>query len=215
MSGRTLPWILGGGALAVGAYLWPRRSDGHNEGARVAHDEPLVGDWVWPLGAWAGRAPEISDGFHGTRRDATGHAIQHGGVDLMYRRRPGDLWQPGSKNGSKGWVMPDARPALAASAGVIWFAAYTPRGWSVIVDHAPRKLATYYTHLSSLHVSSKQTVRAGQPIGVVGADPLDAAHLMHLHFELWRGAATTRFDPEPFMRSWRYLPDPGDAKTSS
>jgi hypothetical protein len=56
----------------------------------------------------------------------------------------------------------------------------------------------------------KQSVRAGQPIGIIGADPLDAAHLMHLHFEVWRGGATDRFDPEPLMKAWEYLPDAGD-----
>jgi hypothetical protein len=34
---------------------------------------------------------------------------------------------------------------------------------------------------------------------------------MHLHFEVWRGGASDRFDPQPFMLgSWEYLPDPGD-----
>jgi murein DD-endopeptidase MepM/ murein hydrolase activator NlpD len=49
--------------------------------------------------------------------------------------------------------MPDGRAALAASDGVVSFAANTPRGWTVIIDHAPRKLSTYYTHLSALRVT--------------------------------------------------------------
>jgi murein DD-endopeptidase MepM/ murein hydrolase activator NlpD len=202
MTRNLLPWVVGGGTLALVAYTWPRRE--------AVSDDDLPGNWVWPVGVWQGRRPEISDGFRGTRRDAKGQIIQHGGVDIMYRRLAADPWQPGTPNGSRGWVMPNQRAALAASDGVIWFAAHTPRGWSVIIDHSPRKLASYYTHLASLRVSSKQNVKAGDILGTIGADPLDAAHLSHLHFEIWRGASTTRFDPEPYMRRWKYLPDPGD-----
>jgi len=126
----------------------------------------------------------------------------------MYRRQPGDTWRAGTPHGTPNFVMPDDRAALAASDGVVWFSAQTPRGWTVIIDHAPRKLATYYTHLSSLLVATKQNVTAGTPIGIIGADPLDGEHLMHLHFEVWRGGASDRFDPQPLMASWEYLRDP-------
>jgi hypothetical protein len=159
---------------------------------------------------WRGRNPEISDGFTSSRRTQSGEVIGHGGVDIMYRRLIGDRCPAGTPNGSRGYIMPDHRAALAASDGVVWFASSTPRGWTVIIDHAPRKLATYYTHLSQLLVVAKQPVRAGQPIGIIGGDPLDAAHLMHLHFETWRGSAADRFDPAPLMRAWPYLADPGD-----
>jgi hypothetical protein len=33
---------------------------------------------------------------------------------------------------------------------------------------------------------------------------------LHLHFEVWRGGSSARFDPEPAMKEWEYLPDPGD-----
>jgi murein DD-endopeptidase MepM/ murein hydrolase activator NlpD len=165
---------------------------------------------VWPVGVWLGRKPEITDGFNGTRRSSSGEKIRHGGVDVMYRRTAPDRWPAGSANGSRNYVMPDHRAALAASDGLVWSAAYTPRGWTVVIDHAPRKLATYYTHMSQLLVVPKQAVRAGQPIGIIGGDPLDAAHLMHLHFEVWRGGAADRFDPEPLMKAWEHLPDPGD-----
>lgn len=217
---RALPWLIGGGAAALGAILW--RREALSQLAPAAQDtdaapvappvrDRLPGQWVWPLGVWQARSPGISDGFDGRRRDARGQLIPHGGVDLMYRRRIADQWRVGSPNGSRQWIMPDHRFALAASDGVVWFAAETPRGYSVIVDHSPRHLATYYTHLSELRVHAKDVVRAGQPLGVVGADPLDGQHLMHLHFEIWRGAASTRFDPAPYMRDWIYLDDPGDA----
>jgi murein DD-endopeptidase MepM/ murein hydrolase activator NlpD len=107
--------------------------------------------------------------------------------------------------------MPEHRAALAASDGVVWSAANTPRGWTVVIDHAPRQLATYYTHLSSLLVTAKQPVSAGTPLGVIGFDPLDAEHIMHLHFEVWRGGTRDRFDPQQLIETtWGYVPDPGD-----
>ncbi len=199
----ALPWILvGGGTAALGVYLWTR--PGHID------DGPLPGRWVWPVGVWRDRKPEISDGFDSRRRSDKGEAIRHGGVDLMYRRIASDKCLPGTPNGSRQYVMPDHRAALAASDGVASFAKNTPRGWSVIVDHVPGKLATYYTHLSTLAVVPKQAVLAGQPIGVIGSDPLDAEHLMHLHFEVWRGGPKQGVDPAPLMHAWEYLPDPGD-----
>jgi murein DD-endopeptidase MepM/ murein hydrolase activator NlpD len=160
---------------------------------------------------WQGRKPEITDGFSSKRRTPAGDLITHGGVDIMYRRHPGDAWRTGTPHGTPNFVMPDDRAALAASDGVVSLAAKTPRGWTVIIDHAPRKLATYYTHLSSLLVATKQKVTAGMPLGVVGADPLDGEHLMHLHFEVWRDGASDRVDPQPLMASWEYLRDPAES----
>jgi murein DD-endopeptidase MepM/ murein hydrolase activator NlpD len=200
----ALPWILvGGGAAALGVYLWTRPE-------HAADNSPLPGRWVWPLGIWRGRKPEISDGFASNRHSAKGEVIRHGGVDLMYRRIAADKCLPGTPNGSRGYIMPDHRAALAAADGVASFAQNTPRGWSVIVDHAPLKLSTYYTHLSQLLVLPKQAVLAGQPIGIIGSDPLDAEHLMHLHLEVWRGGPKNGVDPEPLMRAWDHVPDPGD-----
>ena len=198
-----LTWILvGGAAAAVGVYLWTRRDR--------ADDEPFVGRWVWPVGVWLGRKPEISDGFASKRRSSKGEPIQHGGVDVMYRRIPSDSYAAGTPNGSRGYVMPENRAALAAADGIATLAENTPRGWSVIVDHTSPGISTYYTHLSQLLVVPKQAVLAGQPIGIIGSDPLDGERLKHLHFELWRGGRKNPVDPEPLMRGWEYLPDPGD-----
>jgi murein DD-endopeptidase MepM/ murein hydrolase activator NlpD len=203
----AFPWFLVGGfTAALGLYVWTR-DDRPN-------DEHLAGRWVWPLGVWRGRKPEISDGFTSKRRSPKGEVIGHGGVDLMYRRVTGDAQVAGSPNGSRGYIMPDHRAALAAAGGVASFAENTPRGWTVIIDHTPRKLSTYYTHLSQLLVVPKQVVLAGQPIGIIGSDPLDGEHLMHLHFELWRGGRKDAVDPEPLMKNWEHVADPGDLPAS-
>ena len=227
---RVLPWILGGGAATIAIAWWQRdrptsQSDpetsppsnrtpeGVAPGSADSHasPEPLPGRWVWPVGIWHDRKPEISDGFTSKRRSATGELVTHGGVDILYRRQPGDRWPAGTPNGTPGWVLPDHRAALAASDGVVWSAANTPHGWTVVIDHAPRKLATFYTHMSSLLVTAKQAVSAGTPIGIIGADPLDGEHIMHLHFEVWRGGESDRFDPQRLIETtWEYVPDPGD-----
>jgi hypothetical protein len=77
-----------------------------------------------------------------------------------------------------------------------------------VIDHGPRKVATFYTHLDRLDVTetasakSKQQVKAGQQIGTVGFSPLDSQKLKHLHFEVWLGAPSDRIDPSLVMRTW-------------
>jgi murein DD-endopeptidase MepM/ murein hydrolase activator NlpD len=234
---RTFSWMIGGGALAAAAYYWrrdhdsstlradrepnapaplDRTSDAPTKDVAPKADprsaqQPLPGRWVWPVGIWHDRKPEVSSGFSSKRRLHDGRTVTHGGVDIMYRRRDGDPWEPGTPNGTRDWVMPDRRAALAVSDGVVRSATKTPRGWAVVIDHAQRTLATFYTHLSSALVTAKQPVTAGTPLGVIGADPLDGEHLMHLHFEIWRGGADSRIDPQQLLEtSWQYVADPGD-----
>jgi murein DD-endopeptidase MepM/ murein hydrolase activator NlpD len=236
-SDNALPWILGGGAAAVAVYYWQRSRDAGKPRAdgdaapdtSTSHGgtsgdgtspkpspsppptAPLPGRWVWPVGVWTGRKPEISDGFDTKRRLPSGEVVTHGGVDIMYPRKPSDPWKAGTPNGTPSFVMPEHRAALAASDGVVWNAVKTARGWAVTIDHTPRKLATYYTHMSSLLVTAKQPVTAGTPLGIIGADPLDGEHIMHLHFEVWRGGRADAFDPQKLIETtWEYLPDPGD-----
>jgi murein DD-endopeptidase MepM/ murein hydrolase activator NlpD len=55
-----------------------------------------------------------------------------------------------------------------------------------VLSHPGAKVATFYTHLDKLLVTptargeSKQQVRAGQVIGIVGFSPLDPQKLKHL-----------------------------------
>jgi hypothetical protein len=178
---RVWPWLVGG----LGVFAWSRHR---------AHETPLApsGCWVWPLPRWNGRAPEISDGF-GIRKGG----VMHKGVDLMYARAAGD-----SAKGSAHFVMPDAMHAIAAGDGVVWSAAKTPRGNAVVITHGAT-WSTFYQHLEKLLVSKGERVRAGQPVGIVGADPLDGEHLKHLHFELWTGLVRANaIDPAPYLAAW-------------
>jgi murein DD-endopeptidase MepM/ murein hydrolase activator NlpD len=238
---RVWPWLLAGvGAAVAGGMILRRWSPFpdlltvDSTGAELAGEsaEPamwgaapeatrlgpvpsggLPGEWVWPLAEFEGRRPLISDGW-GSPRD--GGARRHRGVDLMYRRsatldgrRP-----PGTPNGSKHHVMGDRVPVMAVHDGVVWSAGWTPRGFSVVIDHGRAIGATYYTHLERLGVRPTEKARgaqrviAGQAIGAVGADPMDRRGLRHLHFALWRGGPSDAIDPAPLMKTWRILRAP-------
>ena len=216
---RVLPWIVGGG---VAAYALTREArpplrpaPAHPLGPVgpvpiVPLDGTFAGRWVWPVPSWQGRSPTVSDGFGSPRPGG----IRHGGVDIMFARLPSDPLRAGSPNGSAHHVMPDDMVALAVADGVVWSAMQTPRGFAVVIDHAPAaKVATFYTHLDRLLVQptanakAGERIRAGQPIGIIGADPLDGEHLKHLHFEIWLGGPKDAIDPAPVMRAWSVIPD--------
>lgn len=83
----------------------------------------------------------------------------------------------------------------AAAPGRVAFAARAGGGWGRLVSIAHRGFRTLYAHLSRIHVRVGQRVRAGTPIGRVGAS--GRATGPHLHFELRvRGAAV---DPLPAL----------------
>lgn len=201
---RTWPWLVGVGALA---YAWSRRSHPSVSPAVAAAGAavgPLPGRWVWPVPRWNGRTPVISDGFDSPR---AGYP-RHGGIDVMFARTASDPFKAGTPNASKLFVMPDGLRALAASDGIVRAATVTPQGHAIVLEHVPGKLATFYTHMETLLVKTGDHVRAGQPIGVIGASPLDGEHLKHLHFELWLGGPAQRVDPASIMRAWETVSDP-------
>ena len=227
-----LPWLIGGG---IAAYAWSKRKGGPSSVESVRRISPapatprttetirpavltappprqdaLTGRWVWPVVTWNDRRPSISDGVGSPRPGGRTHA----GVDIMFVRKAADPFRPGTPNGSAGHVMPDNIVAVAASDGVVWSAQKTSRGYAVVIDHSPQKLATFYTHLETIFITpttrgqSKQRVRAGEPIGIIGPDPLDGAKLKHLHFEVWRGGPNDAVDPAPLMKTWEVIADP-------
>jgi murein DD-endopeptidase MepM/ murein hydrolase activator NlpD len=174
----------------------------------------LAGRWLWPVLRWQGRAPVISDGFGSPRGGG-----KHQGVDVMFTRIATDPYPAGTANGTKQFVMPEAWVAIAASDGVLWSADKSPRGWQVVVDHG--SVATYYQHLSALFVPTATApakgtprdklipIKAGQPIGVVGADPMEQGRgVKHLHFEVWVGGPSNAVDPAPVMKSWEVISPP-------
>jgi len=124
----------------------------------------------------------------------------------MFRRRDArDLvavFPPKTPNGTPLFFMPDGVSALAAAPGTVSFADMTGMGNSIIIQH-PNGWATYYTHLASLAVKRGDVVRAAQPLGTIGASPIDSEHVKHLHLELWKGGKRTgAVDPAPYLAMW-------------
>ncbi len=164
--------------------------------------------WIYPVPTLDDRPAVISNPFA---------ADKHLGADIMFRRRDArdliSVYPPRSTNGSKLFFMPDGVPALAASAGTVTFAALTPVGNTVIVQHA-NGWTTYYTHLATVAVSKGQAVTAGEALGTVGASPKDPAHLAHLHVELWKGRTrSTATDPAPYLDAWARVTLPWASST--
>ncbi len=140
---------------------------------------PVFGELRMPL------ADPITSSMFGRRYHPTRRRwLPHTGVDLVDRDRQ---WRA---------------PVFAAGAGSIAStgssAAY---GRSIIIDHGHR-VATVYTHLSSVEVTQGQRVEAGTRIGRVGAT--GAATGPHLHFELRLGGAAV--DPLDYVAPWTEPP---------
>jgi len=202
-----LALVMGGGALAAYSLL---RARGASASTATTLTGRLPGRWVWPVQSWNGRRPAISSGFNSPRPGLP----RHGGVDIMFERRPSDAFKAGTPNGAKNHVMPDDIAVLAAADGIVWSAMQTPRGHAVVIEHSPLSVATFYAHLDRINVTptaraeTKQRVRAGQLLGTVGFSPLDGEKLKHLHFEVWLGGPSARIDPQQIMTSWEVLGDP-------
>lgn len=140
---------------------------------------PLFGELRMPL-ADPVTSSEFGPRYHPVRR----RWLPHTGVDLVDRERR--------------WRV----PILAAGMGTVMatgsFAAY---GRTVIIDHGQR-VATVYTHLSSIRVRAGDVVQAGDRIGRLGST--GAVTGPHLHFELRLGGAAV--NPLDYVAPWPQPP---------
>jgi murein DD-endopeptidase MepM/ murein hydrolase activator NlpD len=197
----TFALLGAGGAFATAAFASQHTP---SKERNISPPLPVAGLHVVPLPVFGEYAPTISNEWNPRR----GHL----GVDLMYARksRADQLaaYPVNTPNGARDFFVPEGTLVLAAAEGVVRVADRTPRGWSVIIDHADGT-STYYTHLETLSVTrtsrskSAQRVTTGQPLGVVGFDPLDAEKLKHLHFELWLGRSRRlATDPALYIAQW-------------
>jgi murein DD-endopeptidase MepM/ murein hydrolase activator NlpD len=97
-------------------------------------------------------------------------------------------------------------PLVAARGGVVQYSTYEANaGNYVVIDGKGTPYDFMYAHLaepSPLQVG--ETVRTGQPIGIVG-DTGDAT-ACHLHFEMWGAPGWyeggSPFDPLPYLEKW-------------
>jgi murein DD-endopeptidase MepM/ murein hydrolase activator NlpD len=97
-------------------------------------------------------------------------------------------------------------PLVAARGGTVQYAGYQgAAGNYVVIDGRGTSYDFMYAHLaepSLLHTG--ETVRTGQPIGIVG-ETGDATGC-HLHFEMWSAPGWyeggSPFDPLPYLQKW-------------
>lgn len=155
--------------------------------------------WVLPVAEWKGYKPVVSQGYK----------PGHDGVDVMFRRdgrEGGTAAFPIGEGSTKNFFMPDGVGVHAVADGVLWFAGKADTGHSVIVDHDEPSIVTLYLHLARLDVpevkggAGRIRITAGQRLGTVGASPLDAEAVKHLHFEVWKGGGhESHVDPAPYL----------------
>jgi murein DD-endopeptidase MepM/ murein hydrolase activator NlpD len=174
-------------------------------------ESPLWAGACWPVPAWNGEKPQVSDGFarNAVKDPKTGKQKhrQHLGVDIMFRNRK--RAKPDLPVTTAWYHCASDVPMLAALAGKIFYASQTSRGMTVQIDHGNRygfPLVSYYTHMSALNVRKGQEVIAGDVIGTVGNDPSTQFDPNHCHFELWdfsRGnlpRVQRCIDPMPYLK---------------
>lgn len=176
----------------------------------MAHPVPQASDWqgwLWPVPIWNGRVPVITDTF---KLEKTSEHRQHLGVDVMFRKQPGD---PGFPYSSKNFTsLGSQTPIIAAGPGKIWEAG-PGRKLQIKIDHGKHLggTLTWYQHLSSFSRQWKKgdEVRAGDVLGIMGGDTKEGEYpLVHLHFGLWfprsgQSQIQWQADPARYMRFWR------------
>lgn len=166
--------------------------------------------WVWPVPIWQGRVPTISDGFSSVE---TADHRQHLGVDVTFKKLPGDPSGVIQHDATAGFISPLGTPIIAAGPGKIWSAKETELGHSIQIDHGKVGSAggvnTFYQHLDSFSRNWQKgdIVHAGDLLGTMGYPP-EGYHFRHLHFELWFPVRKFARDPAPYMRHWRKISMP-------
>lgn len=146
-----------------------------------------------------GRKPVVTSSFRPLDRP------NHDGCDWFYAWKPGDKPDFVGDHGAAGkkpdgtpkWVVPTGTLAVAAALGKVQLASASPTGIRVWVDHG-NGWRTGYFHLLDMRVHVGSVVATGDPIGLVGDNPMDNDG-RHLHFELSPVAVYAPIDPEPYL----------------
>jgi murein DD-endopeptidase MepM/ murein hydrolase activator NlpD len=104
-------------------------------------------------------------------------------------------------------VMADCNtPLVAARGGIVQYSGYQgAAGNYVVIDGRGTAYDFMYAHLAEPSpLSTGDTVRTGQPIGIVGTTGSSTA--CHLHFEMWGAPGWyeggSPFDPLAYLQKW-------------
>jgi murein DD-endopeptidase MepM/ murein hydrolase activator NlpD len=97
-------------------------------------------------------------------------------------------------------------PLVAARGGIVQYSGYQgAAGNYVVIDGRGTAYDFMYAHLAEPSpLATGDTVRTGQPIGIVGET--GDAQGCHLHFEMWEAPGWyeggSPFDPLPYLQKW-------------
>jgi murein DD-endopeptidase MepM/ murein hydrolase activator NlpD len=97
-------------------------------------------------------------------------------------------------------------PLLAARGGQVQYSGYqAAAGNYIVIDGRGSPVDFMYAHLAEPSpLQAGETVRTGQPIGIVGET--GDATACHLHFEMWSAPGWyeggSPFDPLPYLEEW-------------
>lgn len=186
--------------------------------ALIPPTAPLVFERVWPLRCLAnGRKPEITSGHYSHNPARPNHR----GVDLFFRHladdppnvRRGDGAGAGQDpDGTVKWWIPANTLFIASAAGEVVIAGKSPTGFRLWISVAGGAFYNGYFHGTKLFVSAGDVVEVGQPLGIVGDNPLDI-DASHLHFEKYVGDLdhymsnkAGSLDPTNDLKHAAYLP---------
>lgn len=139
-----------------------------------------TGSFVWPVASYV----YVSSRFGLRIHPITGVKKSHTGIDIA------------SNMGTSVYAADGGTVTLAA-----WNGGY---GNCIMIDHG-NGYVTLYGHLSSISVSSGQTLSQGDAIGAVGSTGNSTGP--HLHFEVIKSG--TRIDPEQFYSGLTISADAG------
>lgn len=178
--------------------------------------------WVWPVPVTDGRYPVVTQewkpGHDPKPGTPSGANVNHLGVDIMFRKKLGDVPNAVKHDASRIYIAPAGTRVLCAGPGKVWSTFHsTIYGWSILVDHGKVNdhvggVCTFYQHLTGAFSQlwkKGDVVTAGQQLGIMGFAPGDPEGLRHLHFELRFPIAGVpqddwRIDPVPYMVHWEY-----------
>ena len=167
---------------------------------------PFPARRCWPVRALAdGRKPRVTSAFRKPSRPL------HPGLDIFYRF-DANLDPPmpiGDGGRDKNWINPPGTLAIAVADARVAMASWVRTGFRVWLDLVETDYFPGYFHLSELRVKPGDVVKMGDPLGVIGDNPIDHDP-DHLHFELHHGSLDTYprglLDPELFLEGAQILP---------
>ncbi|MEK2647501.1 M23 family metallopeptidase [Bdellovibrio sp. BCCA] len=112
-------------------------------------------------------------------------------------------FQPFAKEGDRHFGLdlaaPKGTPVYSAKDGVVIYAGagFTGYGKIVIIEHLNGQYATFYSHLSLIHVQEGDEVTVEDELGEVGSTGRSTGN--HLHFEI-RSIQDGPLDPLEFLK---------------